>query len=179
MERGVIYREPPPLPEFFLEEKTSEFLSCSEQASVPERQAPSPVSELSTQSTGSRAGRWGWGAEGGGRQGLWPPHECCGPVSPAAFVHRTSMCGLEPKRAAFSKAAFRWLRLQSRLRGPGHMCLFPSQADANGTDAAMEAVEREAPSPFKRTRPRRAPTRRARGRAWAWVWPVVVAEPLR
>lgn len=35
----------------------------------------------------------------------------CGPVSLAAFVNCTSMCGLEPKREALSKAAFCWLGL--------------------------------------------------------------------
>lgn len=50
--------------------------------------------------------------EGGGQQGLWPPHERCGPVSPAAFVNCASMCGLELKQEAFSKATFCWLRLR-------------------------------------------------------------------
>lgn len=70
-----------------------------------------PCSHAVKQTSGRQ---WGRGEEGRGQQSLWPLHPCCRPVTspPPAFVNSASMCGLELKQEAFSKAVFCWLRVR-------------------------------------------------------------------
>lgn len=101
----------------------------------------------------------GRGEEGGGQQRLWPLHPCCRPVTPPApaFVNSTSMCGLELKQEAFSKAVFCWLRVRLSVCRVGHIHLFSHKICKNGTDAcgAIDATGEHLPL-SKETKPNRA-----------------------